>query len=224
MVLKCIIIEDQPPAQRILKTFISKVEHLELIKIFSEAYTAQEFLEKNNIDLIFLDIHLPRMSGIEFLKTMPNHPSVILTTAFSDYAIESYEYNVIDYLLKPFSFERFSMATDKAKKTIPYQNKKFIHVKSGYDIIKVLSDDILYLKSDGDYTEIVTLNKTHLSADTLKVWLEKLDDSFLQIHKSYIVNSTHILKVSSNKLLLVNDIKTPLGRAFKKRFLDKYLE
>ena len=223
MVLKCIIIEDQPPAQRILKNFIGQVEAFELVKVFSEAYTAQEFVEQHQVDLIFLDVHLPRMSGIEFLKSMPNHPPVILTTAFSDYAIESYEYNVIDYLLKPFSFERFLMAVDKAKKAIQHVKQNVIHIKSGYDIIKVQSDEILYLKSDGDYTEVVTNQKTHLSSDTLKVWLEKLDDSFLQTHKSYIVNSNRIEKVSSTELLLDAEVKIPLGRAFKKRFMEVYL-
>ncbi|MGB5228874.1 MAG: response regulator, partial [Eudoraea sp.] len=111
--MNCIIIEDQPPAQRILKKFIEDIGSLQLKGVFSDAIQAMEFLKTNSVDLMFLDIHLPKISGIDFLRTMPNPPFVILTTAFSDYALESYDLNVVDYLLKPFSFQRFVKAVSK---------------------------------------------------------------------------------------------------------------
>ena len=113
--MRCIIIEDQPPAQRVLKKYITDLGTIELAGTFPDALQAMEFLRKGEIDLIFLDIHLPKISGIDFLKTLVQKPNVILTTAFSDYALESYDYNVVDYLLKPFSFERFIKAVSKVR-------------------------------------------------------------------------------------------------------------
>jgi response regulator of citrate/malate metabolism len=111
--IRCIIIEDQPPAQRVLKKFIADIGNMDLKATFADALRAMDFLKTEEIDLIFLDIHLPKISGIDFLKTLHHRPNVILTTAFSDYALESYEYDVVDYLLKPFSFERFVQAVSK---------------------------------------------------------------------------------------------------------------
>lgn len=233
--LRCIIIEDQPPAQRILQKFITDIGTLELVGTFSDAIQAMQFLREENIDLMFLDIHLPKISGIDFLKTIPNHPKVILTTAFSDYALESYEYNVVDYLLKPFSFQRFIQAVSKVQanqtvavpqkaitKTTPTNETLFI--KSGYDLIKVNTTDIYYIKSDADYTEIVTTTAKHLSAEPLKYWLHKLDATqFCQVHKSYIINTEVLEKVSGNQVYLYNNIVIPIGRTYKEPFIKKYL-
>ena len=125
--MNCIIIEDQPPAQRILKKFIEDIGSLQLKGVFSDAIQAMEFLKTNSVDLMFLDIHLPKISGIDFLRTMPNPPYVILTTAFSDYALESYELNVVDYLLKPFSFQRFVKAVSKIPSTNGLKHSEETH-------------------------------------------------------------------------------------------------
>jgi len=232
----CIIIEDQPPAQRILQKFIADIGVLDLKATFSDALRAMQFMQNNKVDLIFLDIHLPKISGIDFLKTISNHPQIILTTAFSEYALESYEYNVVDYLLKPFSFQRFIQAVNKAQNsssTTLYQNLKAskitssetVFIKSGYDLIKVNVNEILFLKSDADYTEIITSEKTHLSSDSLKKWLEKLaSNSFCQIHKSYIINTEYMQKISGNQVFLINEIVIPIGRAYKEKFTAKYLK
>lgn len=233
--LRCIIIEDQPPAQRILKRYINDIDGLELIGTFSDVIQASSFLEKETIDLIYLDIHLPKMSGIDFLRSVPNHPKVILTTAFADYALESYQYNVVDYLLKPISFERFLQAIEKLGKVNYIENEELkvkkenlvknetLFIKSGYEHIQLLVADILAIKSDSDYTEITTKEKTYLSKQSLKYWIEKLDENlFTQVHKSYIVNVKKIDKISSNSIYL-NDLVIPLGRAFKKSFSDKFL-
>lgn len=229
MVKTCIIIEDQPPAQRILQKYITDIGTLDLKATFSDAIKAISFLQNNAIDLIFLDIHLPKISGIDFLKTLQNPPQIILTTAFSEYALESYEYNVTDYLLKPFSFQRFVQAITKSvsfleqKKDIVNLEKSSISqtffIKSGYDLIKVNSNDILCIKSGDDYTEIITSDKTHLSSESLKYWLTKLKACyFYQVHKSYIVNMSHLQKVSGNQIFLNNGVIVPIGRAFKKHF------
>src|SRR5210317_1768791 len=160
--MNCIIIEDQPPAQRILKKFIEDIGTLHLKGVFSDAIEAMEFLKSNSVDLMFLDIHLPKISGIDFPKSMPNPPHVILTTAFSEYALESYEFDVVDYLLKPFSFQRFVKAVSKVSMQHTTASsmlssptlKTEMFIKSGYEHIKITIQDILYIQSDIDYTEL----------------------------------------------------------------------
>lgn len=233
--MNCIIIEDQPPAQRILKKYITDIGTLELQATFSNAIEAMEFLKHQAVDLIFLDIHLPKISGIDFLKTMPNPPHVILTTAFPDYALESYEFNVVDYLLKPFSFQRFVKAVTKVPEKNPAPAvptppepsvRQEIFIKSGYEHIKVTISDIIYLKSDTDYTEIFLPNKRVLSAEPLRYWEENLSaDQFMRVHKSYIVNTGKIEKVAGNQIYLQEEeIVVPIGRAYKEQFLKRVVK
>ncbi len=222
----CIIIEDQPPAQRILKKYIEDMGSLELKGTFSEALSAIPLLQQSTIDIIFLDIHLPKISGMDFLKTLKQTPQIILTTAFSEYALESYEYNVVDYLLKPFSFQRFIQAVTKANttkndivKAMPLHEKQdSFFIKFGHDLINVNSNAILYIKSEDKYTEVVTTGKTHLSSDTLKQWEDRLDKKhFCKVHKSYIVNVSKILKISGNQVY-IDDYCIPIGRVYKDAF------
>ena len=225
--LACIIIEDQPPAQRILKKYISNADNLILKGTFSNPLEAKNYLSKEKIDLIFLDIHLPKMSGLEFLKSVENHPKVILTTAYGEYALESYEYNVIDYLLKPFSYDRFLKSIQKVSdldhttEFLKNSTPNILYIKTGYEVLKIDSNEIYYIKSDGDYTEIFTDTKKILTSDSLKNWLEKLKSNFCQVHKSYIINEKHFNKLLKNQLYLNNDIVIPLGRAYKKAFIEK---
>lgn len=230
----CIIVEDQPPAQRILQKYINDIGSLKLLETFSDGISALSFLQNQEVDLIFLDIHLPKISGIDFLKTLKNNSQIILTTAFSDYALESYEYNVVDYLLKPFSFQRFVQAIHKStvvlttksllKETESIEVVNTFLLKSGYDFVKVSSNDIIFIKSDADYTEIVTTEKKYLSSESMKNWLTKLSSSFVQIHKSFIVNTSYLEKVSGNQVYLSNEKVLPLGRAYKEDFLKKFIK
>ncbi len=234
--MNCIIVEDQPPAQRILKKYIEDMGALELKGIFSDALQAMEYLKTEPVDLLFLDIHLPKLSGIDFLKTIPNAPSVILTTAFSEYALESYEFNVVDYLLKPFSFQRFLKAVSKVSERKKYERsntissgvspaKEEIYIKSGYEHIKIAIDAIHHITSDADYTEIVTDEKKHLSNEPLRFWLEVLpSDRFYRIHKSHIVNARMITKIVGNQVYLIGGEKLPIGRAYKEGFMKNVLK
>lgn len=234
MSISCIIIEDQAPAQRVLKKYISDISSLELKETFSDALSALEYLKKNPIDLIFLDIHLPKVSGIDFLKILSPRPKIILTTAFSDYAIEGYELEILDYLLKPFSFERFLKAVSK----VIYQDfekietinsattpeKDFLFIKSGHHYLNIKTSDIKYIKSEGDYTCIYLLESKHLVSETLKEWQEELPSSlFCQIHKSYIVNIRFVSKISGN-LAYIEEEKIPIGRSYKDYFFGNYLK
>lgn len=231
--MTCIIIEDQPPAQRILKKYIEDIGSLALKAVFTNAIQAIDFLATEKIDLVFLDVHLPKISGIDFLKTLNNSPYIVLTTAFSDYALESYEFNVVDYLLKPFSFQRFVKAVNKVPKQLDLElvqqqsilqpkPRKTLFIKSGYELLKIVIEDIWYIKSDTDYTEIWLHNKKHLSTEPLRHWEEELKtQQFIRIHKSYLLNSSKIEKIAGNRVFLDPHTSIPIGRAYKDSFFEQ---
>tara|TARA_R110000868_G_scaffold1650_5_gene13370 strand:- start:15385 stop:16092 length:708 start_codon:yes stop_codon:yes gene_type:complete len=234
--IRCIIIEDQPPAQRVLQKYIGEMKSLELMATFADALKAMDYLKGEEVDLIFLDIHLPKISGMDFLRALNRKPHVILTTAFSEYALESYEYHVMDYLLKPFSFERFVMAISKIPPTNVQKSSmdkdlerktvsEVIFIKSGYEHLKIALADIFYIQSEADYTEIFTTEKKHLTSHSLRYWLQTLpEDQFAQVHKSYIVNIRQIMKVSGKRIFFDKATDVPIGRAFKEGFVEKYLK
>lgn len=228
----CIIIEDQIPAQRILKTYIEDAGVLSLKGTFIDAIQALEFLKTEVVDIVFLDIHLPKISGIDFLQILPKEQNVIVTTAYPDYALKGYEFNILDYLLKPFSFQRFIKAVSRIElkstdnRTIEpakahfESTNNFFFLKSGHEHLKITYDDIIYIKSDNDYTSIITSQKKHLVPITLSQWNTRLAaDKFYQVHKSYIINVGAILKVSGNQITLENGIKIPIGRTYKDAFM-----
>lgn len=224
--MNCIIVEDQAPAQRLLKKYIDDYGKFELLAVFSGAIEASQFLKENSVDLIFLDIHLPKISGLDFLKSLSDQPSVILTTAFSDYAMESYELNVADYLVKPFPYERFVLAVKKVEddiSSLDYSHSKSVEffIKSGHDYIKLNTNDLCYVKSDMNYTELHLLNKKYLSQETLQYWQDKFEPwNFVRNHKSYLVNVNKIEKVSGNTVYLTNGVSIPVGRAYRGEFKE----
>jgi len=227
--ITCIIVEDQAPAQRLLKKYISETNELELCGIFCDALSAMDFLKKISIDLIFLDVHLPKISGLNFIGLLSPRPLIVLTTAFAQYALESYELDVADYLLKPFTFERFFKAVLKVqrqlgqKENTSQEEQSSILIKEGYNYFRVKINDIMYIKSDGDYSIIVTQEKKYMALNPLKHWLEKLPgENFQQIHRSYIVNINYIEIVSGNFVEMVA-IKLPIGRVFKNNFMKIYM-
>jgi DNA-binding LytR/AlgR family response regulator len=233
--IHCIIIEDQPPAQRVLKKYIGDMGNMALKATFGDALQAMDFIKAEPVDLIFLDIHLPKISGIDFLKALTHKPHVILTTAFSEYALESYEYDVVDYLLKPFSFERFVQAVSKVPilKSDGFKpenqieiasSPEVIFIKSGYEHIKIDVADIRFIQSDADYTEIFTSEKKYLSQEPLRHWEEYLDSKkFVRIHKSYILNTSKIKKIIGNQVHLDESTNLPIGRAFKEQFMKNLI-
>lgn len=233
--VSCIIIEDQPPAQRILQKYIADIGMLDLKGTFGDALSALDFLKNHPTDLIFLDIHLPKLSGIDLLKILSPRPKVILTTAFPDYALQGYELDAVDYLLKPFSFERFVKAVSKVltttisvPSTLPTAQtinpSEIIFLKSGNDYVKIDRSNIHYIQSDGDYTFVFTEQGRHISPQPLKTWLEQLPGAhFCQVHKSYIVCIRHIDKVSGN-LIYMGKNRIPIGRTYRKQFYSHHLD
>jgi len=235
---RCIIIEDQLPAQRILTTYIGDVPQLELVESFGDGLSALEFLKTNAVDLIFLDIHLPKISGIAFLNLLNPRPKIILTTAFTEYAIDGYELDVIDYLLKPFSFERFykgvskiiypeaptTSATQASLNGTSPEEIDYIFIKTGNDFLKLEIKTIQYIKSLGDYTQVITPTVKHLASYPLKYWMANLPKKyFCQIHKSALVNIQHVEKVSGNQVFIQREVLT-IGRTYKDHFFKNYLE
>lgn len=230
----CIIIEDQLPAQRILKKYIEDIGTLVLLGAFSDAVQAIGFIKEHKVDLIFLDIHLPKLSGIDFLKTVSDPPKIILTTAFPDYALESYEFNVVDYLLKPYSFQRFIKAVSKMNdldnptiksKNIDDRSTYELYLKSGHEHIKININDIFYINSDSDYTDIHMKSKKYISSEPLKYWTNRLNEfNFMRVHKSYIINLDKIEKISGNRIYLLPDIHVPIGRTYKKIISKRLIE
>lgn len=236
--MTCIIIEDQPHAQSILEKYISEVNTLELLRTFGDALGSLAFLNETPVDLIFLDIHLPKLSGIDLLSVLNPRPKIIFTTAFSEYALQGYELDAVDYLLKPFSFKRFLQGVAKAerlaemgKRSTTVTGKKknappdgMIFIKSGSDYLRIQKNRIQYIKADGDYTWVYTNETKHLTTYSLKYWLQHLPQSnFCQIHKSYLVNVYFIAKVSGNQIYMDN-YKLPIGRTFRNVFFAKYLD
>jgi len=226
--MRCILIEDQAPARRLLQKYIEESGKLKLINSFSSAQDGLEFLRTTDIDLIFLDIHLPSMSGIEFLQSLQSIPEVIITTAFSEYALEGYEFDIVDYLLKPFSFDRFLVAVGKAETRISRKTKDLtsdlFFIKSGHEYLSVKRSEILFIHSDLDYTEFHLSNRKHITQDTLSHWEKTLRNYlFVRVHKSYLVNVAAITRIAGNIIYFDNEISIPIGRAYKDEFISSYV-
>jgi DNA-binding LytR/AlgR family response regulator len=234
--MNCIIIEDEVPAQEILISYINKVPDLNLLKVFNSALKASNILQTNTIDFVFLDINLPNISGINYLKTLKNPPKIIMTTAYTNYAVESFEYDIIvDYLVKPFSFERFLKSINKIESspenTLPklqYQSVKQVTKNDEYIFInvdkilhKINLKNIIYIQSDRNYITVVTKELSLSFIDSLKNWVGYLKQGcFIQIHRSFIININYIEKLTGN-LAYINKQKIPVGKTYKENLFIK---
>jgi len=220
--IKCIIIEDEPLATKVLSDYISQVPFLELQGAFKDAILATDFLRNNNTDLIFLDIHLPKLKGMAFLKTLTNPPAVIVTTAYHQYAVEGFNLNVTDYLLKPFEFERFLVAVNKVKaaqgekqKTIESNEKDFIFLNVQKKKVKILFSEILYIESQREYIKIVTTKKEYISKmSTHEIESLLPANLFKRIHRSFIVSVSKIESYTA-EMVEMNGISIPIGRGYR---------
>ncbi|MBD3617094.1 MAG: response regulator transcription factor [Gracilimonas sp.] len=222
--MQCLIIDDEPAARDILKAYISDTPEIEIAGIFKDALEAKQFLADNEADLIFLDINMPRLSGISFLKTLNHPPKIILTTAYSEYALEGYELNVVDYLLKPFSFERFIKAVDKAREQSEYPAKGqgFITIKADGKLYRINFEQILFAESQGDYITVHTEENKITFNETLKDFCSQLPKSqFSRVHKSYLVSLPKIDYLQGNMIMLGKH-SIPVGKSYKESFLQKY--
>lgn len=227
MTIKCFIIEDEPLAQNILRKYISQFPGLLLAGTYDTALAAQPYLLQEKPDVIFLDINLPTISGINFLKTLTNPPLIIFTTAYPDFAVEGYELNAVDYLLKPFSLERFIKAMNKAvERLAPKETAKgdedSIFIKVDKKLYRLATDDINYLEAVDDYVKVITTEKQFLTNSTLKHIQEELPPSrFIRVHKSYIVCIGKIEYIEGN-YIRIGGKDVPVGAVYKDDLLALY--
>jgi DNA-binding LytR/AlgR family response regulator len=234
--IKCIIVEDEALAQNVLQSHLQKIDRLELVAVCNNALEAKEVLNKQEVDLMFLDIQLPGMTGLNFLKTLSAPPLVVLTTAYSEYAVESYEFNIIDYLLKPVSFERFCKAINKIvdgrlftqvtneKESLPADH---IFVKSNSKFFKVNFTEIIFIEGMKDYLKIHCRDYKLVTLQTMNE-MEKILPArhFIRAHKSYIVAVAHIKSIYGNSIEMENET-IPIGINYKDKVMHliskKYL-
>jgi len=224
--INCIIIEDEAPAQDVLKSFINRVEWLNLSADFDNALSALEYLSGHDVDLVFLDIQMPSLNGIEFRRSAKNLPQVILTTAYSGYAIEAFDLDVTDYLVKPISFARFLKALSRVEKTpdpksvyqmtmggLPSQSVAFFNVNK--TMVKVKFDEVLYIESMREYVYIHLPGNKIITKMGIGEMEKILSDKFLRVHRSYIVNKDKITSYSAEEIF-VDKISLPIGPNYKK--------
>lgn len=229
MKIKCIIVDDETPARELLASYIGRLDDFEITKQFENALEAFSFLQKSSIDLMFLDIQMPKMNGLELINSLQQTPRVVLTTAFREYAADGFDLNVLDYLVKPISFERFMKAIGKyhqySSKTLVDESKNnafdeaYLFIKVNRDQVKVFLKDILYIESIKDYLRIITKERSFITYLRISYMQEKLpEDRFVRIHRSFIVSIKEV-KAFRNDIVKIGDKELPVGRFYKKDFL-----
>ena len=231
--MRCLIIDDEPLAIELLEDFVSKVPSLILIASCSNAIEASAILQSEKVDLIFSDIEMPDFSGIDFIKSLDIKPLFVFTTAYSHYAVEGFNLNAVDYLVKPIPFHRFLKAVNRAQELFNFKCENevvpeikstpsdFIFVKSEYENVKVDLNSIRYIEGLKDYIKIYTdIPKPILTLNSLKAFEEKLPANFIRVHRSYIVSLNHINSVQRNRIV-IDKIRIPIGQNYKDEFIKK---
>ena len=224
--IKAIAIDDEPQALEIIKHHASKIEEINLIETFYNPIEAIKFLSSNHVDFIFLDIKMPEITGIEFIQLLKYKPLIVFTTAFNQFAVESYQLEAVDYLLKPIDFEDFHNSISKIKKALSKKEQNqshqdYVFIKDGTKTIKLFYNEILFLKGSGNYVEFITKSKKYLSRITITELIKKLPSKFFErVHNSYIINIEHIEKIEHNHIK-INDEKISIGENYKKSFYSR---
>lgn len=224
----CIIIDDEHPARVLLKEYVSKVPYLSLSGVFKNAIEALEYLHEHHVDIILLDIQMPELTGIEFLKTVSHKPKTIFTTAYPNYALDGYELDIVDYLLKPIKFERFMQAINKAVDLIKLENNRLVlpeqmvlSVKADRKIHRVQVKDIKFIEGLKEYVRFHLTNEKLIALESLKNLEEQLpSEMFVRIHKSFIINKEKVKAISGNQIQ-IDDQYIPIGKSFRESITDK---
>lgn len=237
----CIIVDDERPALKLLTAYLSKLPHLNLIASCENAFEAIAALQKHSIDILFLDIHMPEFTGFELLQTLKHKPQVIITTAYREYAVKGFELEVTDYLVKPFSFERFLQAVNKATANLNIQHsastpatislqqsevgslekkEKYFFVKTNHKMEKVPLSEILYLESMREYVSIQTKDRRFVVHQTMNAMEKKMTPDFIRVHRSYIIGLNHIKTIIGN-VLKIEGKDIPIGGSYRKAFFEQ---
>lgn len=224
--IKAIAVDDEIPALKIIENFCSNTDLIDLQKTFNKPAEALKYLRKFPVDLLFLDIQMPSLNGMELYKSLEQKVMVIFTTAYSDYAVEGFSLNAVDYLLKPFTVERFTQAMEKANDFYLFQNKKekttqsYIFIRADYSLVKISLHDIIYIEGKDDYLKINFQNQKPIVARmTMKSMLLQLPEiQFMRIHKSYIISLKHVVNIR-NKIVYMPGAEIPLGSSYEESLL-----
>lgn len=223
--IKCVIVDDEPLAISLLENYVQKIPFLELVFSSENPIDALEYIQNNNADLVFLDIQMPELTGINFMKIVGDKLKYILTTAYSEYALEGYDHNIVDYLLKPISFERFYKSALKAQERFSFNENKtdsYFFVKSSGQQHRINVDEVLYIESIKDYVNVRTVHQEYIVLDTLKSLEQQLAElSFVRIHKSFIINTNQIKSLAPKKVVLFSEQEIPIGDMYRGNFLKK---
>ncbi|ETN93754.1 LytR/AlgR family response regulator transcription factor [Zhouia amylolytica] len=232
MDIRCLIIDDEALAISVIQTHLEDLKNIEIAGVFNNPIDALPALEKGNIDVIFLDINMPRMSGLEFLKTLPEYPQIILTTAYKEYALESYEFDVLDYLVKPIPFSRFLKAINKLKNVLAekrgeqngFKQDSHLFLKVDKKLVKVYLKDILFIESLKDYIKVTTVEGTYVSHKSISSITEELpDECFVRVHKSYTIAIDKV-KLLEGNMIQIHNKRIPIGRNFAANAKQKILK
>lgn len=234
MKLKCLAIDDEPLALKQMISYISQTPFLELVQGCSSAFEAMEILNTELVDLMFVDINMPGLSGMDFVKTLANPPKIIFTTAYSEFAVEGFQVDAVDYLLKPIAYDHFLKAASKAKERFPQQTTSsekleskddFLFIKSEYKIVRINIGDIKYIEGMREYVRFHLLNeKPLMSLLSMKSVEEKLPaDRFMRVHRSYIVNLGQVSVVERNRIVFDGKVYIPISDQYKEKF-QQYLD
>lgn len=228
MKYRCLIADDEPPARKLLSDYVSKIGTLELAGVCSNGVEVAKFLQENPVDILLLDIRMPLKTGMDVLKDLPERPVTILVTAYEEYAVKGYELDVIDYLLKPVSFERFRKAIDKAIEYLTVQvaahgtdeKPDYFFIKTDTRIVKFLFSEVSVIEAQREYIKIITPSKKVMSLVSLTSIANALPADFVRIHRSFIINMRHIEEVQSNEVLIDKELY-PISRNYKDAFFTK---
>ena len=229
MIIKCIAIDDEPSALQQIKSYIEKTPFLELVALCNSAFEAMNFISNHEIDLMFVDINMPDINGMDFVKSLVNKPQIIFTTAYSEYAIEGFKVDAMDYILKPISYSVFLKAATKAKTWFDLNQKQTetlqttqdcLFVKSDYKLVKILLSEIKYIESANEYIQIHLINdKPITTLIRLKVIEEQLPkDKFMRVHRSFIVNLERVKVIERSRIIFDQKVYIPIGDQYKENF------
>ena len=222
--LRAIAIDDEPLALEVIKSHASKVSFLDLQESYTDAFKAIDYLQRNEIDLVFLDIKMPDISGMEFATLLRNKPMIVFTTAYSEHAVKSFELDAVDYLLKPFSLVRFTKACTKAHELWQLRHQgpiqDYLFIKTGYEQVKIFLRDILYLAANGNYITFQLEGEKHLSRMTFGEAEALLTKDFIRVHRSFIVNKEKITKIERHQLTLGQSL-VPIGSSYAENLMIK---
>ncbi len=230
MIYSCVIIDDEELARELIETHLEQLDNFKLVASCKSAIEASSILKQQQIDLLFLDIEMPVLKGTDFFKNLVHKPKVIFTTAYRDYAIEGFELNAIDYLLKPIVFQRFFKAIEKilasenttqnpSLKENTVVNKDFIYIRKDRKQVKIKFEDILYIESSKDYVKIYLSNKNYITKYSISAFYKQLDKRFIRVHRSYIVNQNKVTAYTKNDIE-INTMEIPIGENYKQDVID----